>query len=118
MWALRLPSVAPVSFLSFENSSPVLTGMAFSAAMIRRRSGWWMTSSSSAIASVPPHPEPAEHEPAAVDHRHPQQEGWPDVVVADQRQGGRADPGHDECVTEPQAGKRIKQHAIDDPEHE
>ena len=42
IWAPRLPSVAPVSFLRRTNSSPWPSGSAFSAAMIFSRSGWWM----------------------------------------------------------------------------
>src|SRR5258708_31080584 len=86
--------------------------------MIRNRSGWWMISSSSAIASDPTHPEAAEHKPAAVRHRHPQQERRPGVIVADQGQGGRAGGDHDEGVTDPHAGNRIEHHAVEGPEHD
>ena len=49
-------------------------------------------------------------------HGHPQQECRTDVVVADQRQSARAERDHDEGVTEPQAGDRIKKHDIEGPE--
>src|SRR4051794_11579226 len=112
MWAPRLPSVAPVSFLSRENSSPEPAGSAFSAAMIRSRSGWWMISSSSAM-SAPPHPEAAEHQPAAVDKGHPQLEPVADQEIADQRQRADAKTDHDKGVSEPEPGDDIEQHEID-----
>src|SRR5580693_3801566 len=104
MWAPRLPSVAPVSFFSRENSSPgAAAGSAFNAAMICSRSGWWMTSSSSAITLVPPHPEPAQDESAAIDGGHPQQETESaDEEIADQRQHGDAKADSDKGMAEPE----------------
>src|SRR5216684_6171948 len=116
MWAPRLPSVAPVSFFSRENSRPAVAGSAFSAAMIFSRSGWWMMSSSSAIALAPAHPEPAEDEPAAIDESHPQGKRLADVEVADQRQHGDTGANRDKGVADPEARNRIEQHEINRPE--
>src|SRR4051794_31916176 len=104
MWAPRLPSVAPVSFLSFENSSPFAVGSALSAAMIRKRSGWWMMSSNPAIGSVPAHPEAAQDETTAVDHRHPQFESTGNEEITDQRQCGDAEANGHEGRAEPDPG--------------
>src|ERR1700676_4975279 len=103
IWAPRLPSVAPVSFFSRENSSPTAAGSAFSAAMIRSRSGWWMMSSSLAIALAPAHPEAPDDHPAAIDHRHPQIEPTADKEIAYQRQRRDAEPDRDKGETDPQS---------------
>src|SRR5436190_18985191 len=116
MWAPRLPSVAAVSFFSFANSRPAPDGSAFSAAMIRRRSGWWMMSSSSAIALVPAHPQAAEHQPAAIDERHPRVEPVAEPEIADQRQRADGKAEGDKGVPEPEPGDDVKQHEIDRPE--
>src|SRR5712664_387908 len=116
MWAPRLPSVAPVSFFSRENSSPAVAGSAFSAAMIFSRSGWWMMSSSSAMALAPAHPQPAEDEPAAVDECHPQVKRGADEEIADQRQHGDSATNRDKGVADPEACNRIEQHEINRPE--
>src|SRR5262249_8350603 len=76
-----------------------------------------MTSSSSAISLAPPHPEPAEDQPAAIRRSHPQQEGNAgDEEVADQRQGDDAKADGEESTPEPQAGETVEQHVIDRPE--
>src|SRR5579871_103933 len=76
-----------------------------------------MMSSSSATALVPPHPETAEHQPAAVDDRHPQQEGAAEhIEIADQGQHGDGKPDSDKGAAEPQARKHVEQHEIDRPE--
>src|SRR5216684_5217484 len=115
MWAPRLPSVAPVSFFSRENSRPAVAGSAFSAAMIFSRSGWWMMSSSSAIALAPAHPETAEDEPAAVDECHPQVERVTDVEIADQGQRDDTKADHNEGIANPQPCDGVDQHEIDRP---
>src|SRR6267154_2166602 len=104
IWAPRLPSVAPVSFFSFENSNPMPAGSAFSAAMIRSRNGWWMMSSSSAIALAPAHPQAAEHQPATIDKGHPQVEPVADPKIAHQREraGGKTDG--DKGMPDPEPG--------------
>src|SRR6202790_4233513 len=117
MWAPRLPSVAPVSFFSRENSSPTAAGSAFSAAMIRSRSGWWMMSSSSAIALAPAHPEAADDQPAAIDHRHPQIDPTPEKEIAYQRQRRDAEPDRDKGETDPQSDDGVDHHEIGRPEH-
>src|SRR5258708_3618968 len=116
MWAPRLPSVAPVSFFSRENSRPAVAGSAFSAAMIFSRSGWWMMSSGSALPLAAAHPGPAEDEPAAIDESHPQRKCLAEVEVADQRQHGDTDANRDKGVADPEARNRIEQHEINRPE--
>src|ERR1700731_251876 len=65
---------------------------------------------------APTHPQPAEDQPAAVDHRHPQRERLADVVITDQRQHGDTGTNRDEGVTDPEACDRIEQHEINRPE--
>src|SRR4051795_11761701 len=75
-----------------------------------------MISSSSAIALAPAHPETAEHQPAAVDHCHPQIEPVAGEEIADQRERGDAEADRDKGVAHPQAGDGIDEHEIDRPE--
>src|SRR5258705_13060665 len=116
MWAPRLPSVAPVSFFSFENSSPVPAGSAFSAAMIRNLRGWWMMSSSSAMALAPAHPQAAEHQPAAIDERHPEVEPVADPEIAHQRERADGKADRDKGMSNPEPSDDVEQHEIDRPE--
>src|SRR3954453_17474554 len=75
-----------------------------------------MISSSSAIALAPAHPETTEHQPAAVDHCHPQIEPVAGEEIADQRQRGDADADRDKGVTEPESDDGVDHHEIDRPE--
>src|SRR3954447_24646326 len=73
-------------------------------------------SSSSAMALTPAHPETAQHQPAAVDKRHPQIEPVACEEIADQRQRGDAEADRDKGVARPQPGDGIDEHEIDRPE--
>src|SRR6185295_4625675 len=75
-----------------------------------------MMSSSSAMALAPAHPETAEHEPAAVDHGHPQFEVGARPIVTDQCQSGDAETDGDEGPAEPETGHRVWQHEKRGPE--
>src|SRR5713226_1771896 len=72
--------------------------------------------SSSSAMSAPAHPEPAEDQPAAVDHRHPRLEPVTDEEIADQRQHGDDEPDDDIGVSKPQSGHGVEQHEVDRPE--
>src|SRR6202048_3669220 len=107
MWAPRLPSVAPVSFFSRENSNPAVAGSAFSAAMIFSRSGWRMMSSSSAIGQFRRIQSPPRMSPPTLTKAHPQRERLADVEIADQRQHGDTGTNRDKGVADPEACNRI-----------
>src|SRR5947209_10210393 len=75
-----------------------------------------MMSSSSVMASIPAHPGPAENEPAAIDHGHPQIEPAAGEEITGRGQRGDAEADRHKGMSEPQAGDAVGQHEIDRPE--
>src|ERR1700719_5080451 len=75
-----------------------------------------MMSSSAAIALASAHPEAAEHEPAAVGHRHPRLEPRAEEKITDQGERGDAHADRYKGVAGPQPRDDVNQHEIDRPE--
>src|SRR3954464_14620887 len=72
--------------------------------------------SSSPVMSAPAHPQAAEHQPTAVDKRHPEFEPVAGPEIARQRQRADGETDHDKGMSEPEAGDDVGQHEIDRPE--